>query len=172
MNHRPVRRLLPNEWRRYRELRLRALADSPDAFGSTLEHEQAKPDDFWSDRLAAAAASPVQAPMVAEADGALVGLAWGWIDPSKPDTAHVFQMWVAPEARGKGLGALLLDSVVSWARDARVTSVQLRVTCGNVPAERLYVRAGFSSVGAPEPLRPGSQVLAQHMALPLPDQST
>ena len=160
-----VRRLLPHEWRAYRELRLRALADSPDAFGTTLEVEQAKPDEYWSERLSSTAASQFELPIIAEAEGKFVGLVWGWIDPSKPDTAHVFQMWVAPEARGKGLGARLLDSVVAWAREARVKSVMLRVTCGDSPARKLYVRAGFAPVGDPEPLRPHSSVLAQPMAL-------
>jgi GNAT superfamily N-acetyltransferase len=146
---------------------LRALADSPDAFGSTLEVEQAKPDEYWSERLSSTAASQFQLPLVAEAHGEFAGLVWGWIDPSKPDTAHVIQMWVAPEARGKNLGALLLNSVVAWAREVRVKSVLLRVTCGNSPANHLYVRAGFAPVGDPEPLRPGSSVLAQPMALSL-----
>ena len=162
-----VRRLLPHEWRSYRELRLRALAESPNAFGSTVEIEQSKPDEYWAERLSLTAASQFQVPMVAEADGKLVGLLWGWIDSSKPDIAHLFQMWVSPEARGRGLGALLLDSAIEWARDVRVRSVLLRVTCGNSPANRLYMRAGFAPVGEPEPLRPGSSVLAQPMALAL-----
>jgi ribosomal protein S18 acetylase RimI-like enzyme len=162
-----VRRLLRHEWRSYRDLRLRALADSPDAFGSTLEVEAAKPDAFWEDRLSSAADSPLQLPLAAESRTELVGLAWGWIDPANPAIAHIFQMWVAPEARGQGIGVSLLNTVVSWARAARVTSVVLMVTCGNSPARQLYERAGFVAHGDPAPLRPGSSVLAQPMVLSL-----
>ncbi len=162
-----LRRLRPDDWRRYRALRLRALADSPDAFGSTLEVEQSKPSAFWSERLANAAASPFQLPLVAEDGADFVGLVWGWIDSAKPDAAQVFQMWVAPEARGQGSGAALLDAVIAWADGMHVTSVQLRVTCGDTPARRLYERAGFKSLGDPEPLRPGATVLTQPMTLEL-----
>jgi ribosomal protein S18 acetylase RimI-like enzyme len=162
-----IRRLRGDEWRAYRSLRLRALDDSPDAFGSTFEVEQAKPDEYWVDRLASAATSQSQLPLVAEAETDFVGLVWGWIDPSQPEVAQVFQMWVAPETRGLGCGSRLLDTVVSWARDARAKSVLLRVTCGDTPARHLYVRAGFKPRGEPEPLRPGSIILAQPMTLAL-----
>ena len=160
-----IRRLRANDWPRYRAFRLRALGDAPDAFGSTLEVEQAKPTAYWTERLANAAASQWQLPLVAEEGSELVGLVWGWIDPSKPEVAQIFQMWVAPEARGQRCGAALLDSVIAWAKGMSVTSVQLRVTCGDTPARRLYERAGFKPFGDAEQLRPGAIVLAQPMTL-------
>jgi len=160
-----IRRLRAAEWRDYRALRLRALGDSPNAFGSTMEIEQAKPDEYWVDRLSSATASRRQLPLVAETSTGLVGLVWGWIDPSKPAAAHIFQMWVAPEVRNRGCGALLVDAVVAWAREAEATSVTLRATCGDTAAKRLYERAGFKPIGAPEPLRPGATIRVQPMEL-------
>ena len=162
-----VRRLGAHEWRAYREIRLRALADSPDAFGTTLETAREWPDAHWIERLASAAASERHLPLVVEEGGALVGLAWGMIDPAAPETAHVFQMWVSPESRGLGVGAMLLDAIVAWAREAKARSVVLGVTRGDTPARRLYDRAGFEPVGGPEPLRPGSTLLSQPMRLEL-----
>ena len=49
-----IRRLRAEEWPEYRAIRLRALADAPDAFGSTHAVEQPKPDQYWMDRLATA----------------------------------------------------------------------------------------------------------------------
>ena len=162
-----IRRLRADEWRAYRDLRLRALADSPDAFGSTLEIEQAKPDEFWVNRLTDAVTSQWQLPLVAEAGTDFVGLVWGWIDPSKPDVAQVLSMWVAPHTRGQGSGLRLLEAVIAWAREATVQHVDLRVTCGNAAALRLYARAGFKSLGDSGPLRPGATVRAQDMRLEL-----
>ena len=162
-----LRRLGADEWDRYRDLRLRALADSPEAFGSTLDAEGQHSDEHWAARLSSAATSQWNLPLVAEHGDELVGLVWGRIDASIPDTAHVFQMWVAPGSRGVGIGTMLLERVVHWARESKAQRVLLNVTCGDTSAWRLYSRAGFKPVGAPEPLRPGSGVLAQPMCLDL-----
>jgi Acetyltransferase (GNAT) family len=96
-----IRKFAADEWRRYRDLRLRARADSPDAFGSTLAAEAGYPDAEWARRLAASADVPVNLPLVAEMRGELVGLAWGRIVTSAPDVAALYQMWVAPAYRGR-----------------------------------------------------------------------
>jgi ribosomal protein S18 acetylase RimI-like enzyme len=165
MDH--VRPLRSEEWQAYRDLRLRALRDSPMAFGSTFEVESVKSDAYWEAKLASAVASPHQLPLVAEHDSRFVGLVWGWIDPERSDVAHVIQMWVAPEARGQGYGARLMERVLDWARSAAVQSVQLRVTLGATSAVRLYRRLGFEPSGELEPLRPGSIELTQPMLLKL-----
>ena len=46
-----IRRIDSAEWKEYREVRLRALKDSPDAFGSTFEESIMYPDDAWIARL-------------------------------------------------------------------------------------------------------------------------
>lgn len=81
--------------------------------------------------------------------------------------AQLFQVWVAPEHRGRGVGQMLLDAVVGWARAAGAHAVALDVTCGDTPAARLYLRAGFRSAGDPTPLREGSRLLVQPMRLVL-----
>src|SRR5262245_50792262 len=75
-----VWRFSADEWRVYRDLRLRALADSPDAFGSTLAEETDRPDAEWARRLASGADSETNLPVVAEVQGGPIGLAWGRID--------------------------------------------------------------------------------------------
>ncbi len=161
-----IRRLGGQEWRAYRDLRLRALADSPDAFGSTLERRD-RPDAEWAVRVSSGASSELDLPLVVEEGAQLVGLAWGKIIASASDTAHVFQMWVAPECRGQGHGAELLATIIGWAREANAARVVLGVTCGDTPAQRLYARAGFKALGDPEPIRPGATLLSQPMCLEL-----
>lgn len=163
-----VRSLTAAEWELYRAVRLRALADAPDAFGSTLEEEAVLPAAHWEARLVAAAGADDLArslPLVARLAGESVGLAWGRIEESAPEAAHLYQMWVAPEARGAGVGRRLLQAVVDWAIASNARSLSLCVTRGDTPATRLYRAAGFEPVGAEEPLRPGSELLAQSMTL-------
>jgi ribosomal protein S18 acetylase RimI-like enzyme len=68
-------------------------------------------------------------------------------------------MYVAPDARGKGLGRHLLraalNQVASWNG---VEQVKLSVTASNAPAVRLYQSVGFVEVGrVPRALRLGSE---------------
>jgi ribosomal protein S18 acetylase RimI-like enzyme len=162
-----VRTFAGHEWRTYRSLRLGALADSPDAFGSTLAAEQASSDEQWSARLARGIASKTDLPLVAELNDRSVGLAWARIVSSEPTVAHLYQMWVAPNSRRMGVGRMLLNAAIAWAEASNVQAMVLAVTCGDTSASRLYTRAGFSPAGSSEPLRPGSSVLVQPMRLPL-----
>jgi GNAT superfamily N-acetyltransferase len=168
MIHAPkIRTLAPHEWGIYRDLRLRALADSPDAFGSTLAEEQDRSDAEWLRRLASGADSRANLPLVAEIRDEPIGLAWGRIETSDPEVAALYQMWVAPSHRGLGAGQMLLEAVIAWARARNASYIDLSVTCGDRPARRLYERAGFKPRGEPQPLRPGSTLLVQPMRLAL-----
>ncbi len=162
-----VRTFAPHEWRTYRDLRLRALADSPDAFGGLLADERARPDTGWCARLEAGTASGRDLPLVAEMDAEPFGLAWGRLEPPELETAYVYQMWVDPRGRRLGAGRMLLDAIVAWARATNARYLALGVTLGDTPATRLYARAGFEPVGEPGRLRPGSSVLGQPMRLEL-----
>ena len=166
-----VRTIAPHEWSTYRDLRLRALADSSDAFGRTLPEEQDRSDAEWSNRLATGANSSWNLPLVAEVDGKPIGLAWGRIEESKPDVANLYQMWVAPSHRRLGAGQMLLEAVIAWARARNVCYLDLGVTCGDSPARRLYARADFEPVGEPQRFRSGSELLGQQMRLKLGGQA-
>jgi GNAT superfamily N-acetyltransferase len=162
-----IRRLQAQEWPAYRALRLRALADAPHAFGSSLALEESWRPELWMARLAAASTSGRDCPLVAEADGALHALVWAKCDADQAGVVNLFQMWVAPEARGQGVAAALLRDAIAWARSIGAQRLRLGVVEGNDAAARLYARAGFRDVGAPEPVRPGSPTLEQAMQLDL-----
>ena len=154
---------MPDEWMVYRDLRLRALQDAPDAFGSTYAHERQRADGDWHTRLAAGAASSRDCPLVGEVDGEPSGLAWVRLVDEEPAIAHLYQMWVAPERRGQGVGRALLDIAVQWARTVGAHAVRLDVTVNNSPAVQLYEQAGFRRVGTPKPLRPGSPLQSRRL---------
>ncbi|MES3024510.1 MAG: GNAT family N-acetyltransferase [Pseudomonadota bacterium] len=161
-----IRTLEAHEAACYRAVRLRALADAPDAFCSTLASEQPRPLEAWAARLAAAAASGQDCPLVAELAGAPVGLVWAKRDAADPAVVNIFQLWVAPEGRGRGVAAALLREAIAWARAGDARFVQLSVTCGDNAAARLYRREGFEDTG-PATAREGTVLFEQAMRLAL-----
>lgn len=162
-----VRKIEPSEWPTYRGIRLRALQDSPNAFGGTYELELARPDHLWASGLSDANASGKDAPLFALDGEKICGLAWCKLDASEQDVANLFQMWVAPESRGRGAGRELMNAAISWARGAGARRVRLGVTVGDSPASRLYSTLGFVTLGGLEPLREGSSLMSATMELNL-----
>jgi RimJ/RimL family protein N-acetyltransferase len=139
-----VRRLRPDEHELLRALRLRALGEEPDAFGSTYAREAAFTVAVWQDRL-----RPGGNPnIVCEADdGALLGIAGGVRDDRDGNVADLVGMWVDPVARGSGAADALVAEVISWAHQARITTLRLHYTEGNARARSLYERHGFRATG-------------------------
>jgi GNAT superfamily N-acetyltransferase len=69
-------------------------------------------------------------------------------------------MWVAPHARGQGVGRQLVAAVVQWARDHDATSVELWVTETNAAARRLYESCGLVLSGGRQTL-PSNPMLSE-----------
>ncbi len=149
----------------YRRLRLQALTESPDAFGSTLEAEAKSKDTDWQKRLRSGVLSECDLPVVAELKGKPIGLAWGRRE--EPDAVEVilYQMWVAPGSRRQGVGRMLLEQVISWAKTLDVRFISLSVAHGNTPAARLYLEAGFEWVDHIAPSGADSKPAMQTMRL-------
>lgn len=160
-----ARVLTAEDWRTWRDLRLRSLAESPHAFGSTLEREQAFTDEDWRARVAAwtdpdeEVAGPA---VLVAADGVPVGMGGGYRDD--PGLLHVVAMWTDPAWRGRGVGWLVLDTLRAWA-DERGLALHLDVEASNTGARRLYERYGFEATGDSRPLRPGSTYSCERMVL-------
>lgn len=155
-----VRRLAPSEWRLLREVRLRALADTPYAFGSTWEEEEARGDQSWITSVAAL--GWFVAVEAAEVTGLIAA-----IRRQKGDDHHVVSTWVAPERRGAGTAHQLLAAVVAWALDHRASGLVLDVAENNPRARRFYEKVGFVATGASMPLRSHPGVTTHEMRLEL-----
>jgi ribosomal protein S18 acetylase RimI-like enzyme len=67
-------------------------------------------------------------------------------------------MWVAPDARGAGVGRALLDAITDWARDRGCDRLVLSVTETNEIARRAYGACGFIDTGERRVLREGSDL--------------
>jgi GNAT superfamily N-acetyltransferase len=146
-----VRRLRPDEAKLLKDLRLRALADAPDAFAHTHAEISAKPDSYWEQMTRGVTEPGRHVMLVAEDDGAPVGIAFGVLPrirpEDRPDAPHLGGMWVDPTARGRGVGRALAEAVLDWARERGFGVIALWVTEGNDPAIALYEHRGFTRTG-------------------------
>jgi predicted GNAT family acetyltransferase len=149
-----LRRLTPDDWAVLRDVRLRALADSPDAFGSTLEREQPFNEKEWRRRS-------VRPVWVAEVDGRPVAMAGAF---SNDGVLQVWGMWTDPDHRGRGVARALLDRLLGQAV-AQGSPAALHVNTTNAGARAFYESYGFVGTGELEPLRPGSEQRIELMRL-------
>lgn len=163
MNKFTIRTMSTTDWAIYKSTRLASLADSPDSFGATYEREALQPDAEWRSRLEPNGRAKNALPLIAEYDGAPVGLSWGLIHEPGSGVAHIYQMWVAPGARGHGIGRSFLDHIAVWAKANNCDSLALSVTTTNYAAVGLYLSSGFVPSGPAADLRAGSALKTQSM---------
>jgi GNAT superfamily N-acetyltransferase len=154
-----IRRLRAGEAARFRELRLRALQDSPDAFASSYEGEAELPAAHWERLAEASERALTEIVFVAEEDDAWLGTAGGYLHEHEPGAAGLWGMWVAPEARRRMLASHLADAVAAWARARKALTLELSVTDRSEAAAALYERLGFVPTGETKPLASNPEIL-------------
>lgn len=63
------------------------------------------------------------------------------------DEAHITNIAVHPEFRNAGIGSLLMETLIDMAKKEGITSMTLEVRKGNINAQRLYFKYGFTVEG-------------------------
>jgi ribosomal protein S18 acetylase RimI-like enzyme len=167
-----IREVTADDWALMRDVRLSALADAPDAFGSTYAREAVFTEEQWRGRISersitffAREEPPGRASLDQLPDDAgPVGLSGVYVENG---AANLVSMWVRPSARGLGAGRHLVEAAAAWARERDFNSLFLWVTESNEPARRLYERCGFTPTGERQPLpsNPALQEIAMSRAL-------
>jgi ribosomal protein S18 acetylase RimI-like enzyme len=134
-----ISRVAEDDWAAVQEVRLRALREDPDVFGSSLAREEMFVESHWRMRIRGAATW-----VLLDDDGTPRGLVGMIQEPgSATHDRHVVQLWVAPEVRRHGCGWALLDAVRTAAVAEGATTLSLWVVDDNHAAGDLVVRAGF-----------------------------
>lgn len=144
-----IRRATADDWREYRDIRLRALAGAPDAYGSTLAGESAFGEETWRQRSGSSYA------LFGMLEGRAVAIAAGIPDRHEAESREIVGMWVEPDARGRGVAASLVEALVDWATSEQAAAIALWVSDGNETARRVYERCGFIATGQRDLVRPG-----------------
>jgi len=143
---RPVR---PEDVWVYRQLRLEALKNHPEAYTSDYETNLAWPEEKWAERLSSPPGGPEKVTFFAEAGGQALGMGTV-VRGDSPKTAHtgtVVGIYVQPEWRGSRLSAALIQACEDWARSRGIQILKLAVMSSNAPAIRVYTACGFRVYG-------------------------
>lgn len=140
-------------WQRVREMRIKALARDPLAYGARAEIEAEYPETHWRetitlDRWVLLSLGDRDVAIAAVSDHMPELVAQQCADPRG---AWIYGCWVDPDWRGRGLAGELLDQGDRLAVERGLPRIGLGVFVTNVAARRVYERLGLCALG--EPLR-------------------
>lgn len=137
-----VCRVDESNWQVQKRLRLAMLQQAPRAYATTYAEAAARRDEEWIKR-----SRTLTTFLVMRGEEAFGTVGMGRWPDQPPDETSLVGMWVEPAARGRGVGELLVRTVLDEAERRGVRRVTLDVAHENTPAIRLYERLGFTPTG-------------------------
>lgn len=137
--HTELHKITEDEWEKFRDMRLRAVAESLAAFGDTFEQVAAKPESYWRKKIRSGYVYAIE-----ENDRYIAGVVFNQDDD---DGVWMIQaLWVDPLRRGMGFGAALVQRVIDTAKETGISAVELGINPLQTEAVDLYKRFGFKGV--------------------------
>lgn len=156
-----IRILTQADWEIWKQIRLEALKNEPESFGSSYEEELVWLDQAFQAELKN---SNIFGVVV---DGTLVSCV-GFFTLKSNKTAHrgvVWGMYTKPEYRNQGIASTLFKELIQHTR-SRV--IQLHLTCvtSNLSAIAFYEKQGFKIYGTePRALKIGDRFFDEHLMI-------
>ncbi len=145
-------------------LRLRALKDNPEAFGSTYEETLARGNEWMRQRLRA---SENETFYLGAFEKNLIGIVAFYREEASKTRhkGYVVSMYVAPESRGLGAGKALMQALIARARQIEgIEQLHLAVVTTNSVAYQLYRSLGFEVYGTePRALKSGGEYWDEYL---------
>ncbi|HET8614798.1 MAG TPA: GNAT family N-acetyltransferase [Actinomycetales bacterium] len=155
-----VRALEGDDWQAFRQIRLAALQDAPDAFASSYDEEQEYDEDFWRLRLARSSR------LLACLDDEPVGIV-SVGDAEDEGVAELFGMWVVPQQRGRGVAWQLTEAAAEHARRQGRRALRLWVSTDNGRAVAFFSSYGFRPGNDRRPMTNDPETEEVAMVIPL-----
>ncbi|MCG1023228.1 GNAT family N-acetyltransferase [Sutcliffiella horikoshii] len=141
-----IRQLSATDAVDYRDVRLEALKNNPEAFSSSFEEELEYGSEVYEGRLSHEHIYTFGAFV----ENRLVGTVTLICETKKKikHRATVVAMYVLPEQRKSGVGKALMNEAITKAKELKdIEQIYLAVTANNEPAKRLYNSLGFDTYG-------------------------
>ena len=153
-----VRRIHKGQGALLRDVRLKALAESPFAFGAKLSDEEKIPLNEFEVKADLQATSETSTTFLAFDKTTVVGQIGAFIDQT--NNAFICAMWVSPYNRRQGIGENLITSALAWLNQLDNNKVYAWVADDNETAKSFYKSIGFISTNTQQPL-PSSENISE-----------
>lgn len=138
--------LSADDWELYKNIRLYAVKESPQAFGTTFEEELAMPESEWKRRMGLNM-------FFAKKKGRIIGMC-GAVREQREKLKHhalIISVYVTPEERNKGVATQLLKTLIQKMKsNENLQKLILHVTTEQTEAINLYKKFGFHITGIME----------------------
>jgi len=139
----------------FKALRLEALKNHPEAFGTDYHESLGEPDSNWIERVRDSVNSDTNCLFLADAEDELAGML-GVFRSRGAKNRHAGTVWgvyVRPAYRGQKLVDRMMHEALEWCTQRGIRIVRLSAT-NSTAAVRCYLRCGFVVYGvSPEEIR-------------------
>jgi ribosomal protein S18 acetylase RimI-like enzyme len=135
-----LKKVLPEDWEKFKEIRLYGLQTDPQAFGKSFENESNETDSYWKEMVSGSERSFY----VVEGGLKFIGIAG--LKKMTRDNWQIVAVYVLPEFRGQNLSKRLIEQVIHEAKINNAIKVSLIVNTKQESAVNLYKKIGFEII--------------------------
>ena len=144
-----IRQLNEDDWRELSQIRLTALKNDPQVFGSNYEKESHLTESDWRGKLRSDD-SAIFMIYDNETPIGMTGIAVDRAD-STGKTAHLWGSWLAPEYRGKGISTIIYQARLEWAKNhPTIRRILVSHRASNAASKYANQKHGFKFTHAQE----------------------
>jgi RimJ/RimL family protein N-acetyltransferase len=146
-----VKKVTNEDWEVYRAVRLASLIDSPASFSSSYANELKYSEEKWRSILEPHDVTRSSSmPLLARVNSEPASIGLGYIHNIDSQVGCIYQMWTKPEYRNKGCASKILQSIIIWAKESKLHTLDLSITTANKAATALYLSSGFKELANSE----------------------
>ncbi len=158
-----IRRIRRGEGELFRSVRLTALKESPEAFGSTYESALLRSVESWKEQADGTAEGSDRATFLLTHEETPVGIVALYRDSERADQGEIIQLWIDPPLRGTGAAVELAEAVLEWARRNGFCRVVAAVFEGNHRSRGFLRKLGFLPLDDSSIKRDGQEILVKQL---------
>lgn len=137
-----VKRVASSDWQEYKEIRLEALKNEPQAFGSSYNKENERTESEWQNKLAKSEdLNGISFFYAILKEGVFVAIGGAYQDNNKQ--WNIIAIYTKKEVRGQGLGQEIFKSIINELKARKIKKAYLCVNTLQIAAQALYKKNGF-----------------------------